>query len=338
MTPTLPPRHSPLPTTEDVPGAPAHAFVSHDIAETQAWLNALLRRDMRLEPLGPDGFEARLTAHALAGAHLIRAEYPAGMRLKRGAARDDLSIRIVTAGGSLYSAGRQTLAAVPGRGLVLNTGLCESGEYGRGSAHTTFTLPWEEVARILQATFGRPATDRLDIAASIDLASADGATISGLMAAMTSGFEGEAPLAATPQAARLLRDALVLLVLSRFPNPYAAWFETAAAAPAPWQIRRAVAFIDAHEAGPLTVQEVAEAVGIGLRSLQDGFRKHKHVSPHDYIKQARLARARRELLDPASTRSIEAIARHWGFVNRGHFALDYRNVFGEQPSETRRRR
>lgn len=334
----LPPRPREQPTAEDRPGGPVHAFVSHDIAETQAWLNARLRRDMRLEALGTDGFEARLTARALAGAHLIRAEYPAGMRLKRGDARDDLSIRIVETGGSLYSAGRQTLAAVPGRGLVLNTGLCESGEYGRGSVHTTFTLPGEEVARILQGAFGRPATERLVIAASVDLDSADGATVAGLMAAMAAGLAGEAPLAAAPQAARSLRDALVLLVLARFPNPYSGWFETAAPAPAPWQIRRAVAFIDAHEAGPLTVQEVAEAIGIGLRSLQEGFRKHKHVSPHDYIKQARLARARSELLDPASTRSIEAIARHWGFVNRGHFALDYRNAFGEQPSETRRRR
>ncbi len=140
-----------------------------------------------------------------------------------------------------------------------------------------------------------------------------------------------------PQAARLLRDGLVMLVLARFPHRYASWFERTAA-PAPWQIRRALAFIDAHRDGPLTVQEVADAIGIGLRSLQEGFRKHKQLSPHDYIKQARLARARSELLDPASTRSIEAIARHWGFVNRGHFALDYRNAFGEQPSQTRRRR
>ncbi|HEV2552284.1 MAG TPA: AraC family transcriptional regulator [Bosea sp. (in: a-proteobacteria)] len=333
-----PPRPRDQPTAESSADRATHAFVSRDVAETQAWLNTLLRRDVRLESLGPDGFEVRLSAHTLAGAHLIRAEYPAGMRLKRGEAHDDLTIRIVAAGGSLYSAGPQTLAAVPGRGLAINTGLCETGEYGRGSVHTTFTLAGEEVARIIQSSFGRPATERLAIAASFDLASADGATIAGLLAAMEAGLTGEAPLARTPQAARLLRDALVLLVLARFPNPYAAWFETAAPAPAPWQIRRAVAFIDAHDAGALTVQEVADAVGIGLRSLQEGFRKHKHVSPHDYIKQTRLARARSELLDPASTRSIEAIARHWGFVNRGHFALDYRNAFGEQPSQTRRRR
>lgn len=326
------------PPAEELPGGLTHAFVSRDVAETQAWLNAVLHRDVRLEPLGPDGFEARLTAHVLAGAHIIHAEYPAGMRLKRGDARDDLTIRIVSSGGSLYSAGRQTLAAVPGHALVLNTGLCHAAEYGRASVHTTFTVAGDEVARILQATFGRPATDRLSITANLDLNSPDGATVKRLMAAMATGCEGEAPLAAVSQAARPLRDALILLVLARCPNPYASWFETPVAAPAPWQIRRAVAFIDAYEAGALTVQEVAEAVGMGLRSLQEGFRRYKHVSPHDYIKQTRLARARSELLDPGSTRSIEAIARHWGFVNRGHFALDYRNAFGEQPSATRRRR
>ncbi len=87
--------------------------------------------------------------------------------------------------------------------------------------HTTFTLPGEEVARILQGAFGRPANERLAIAATIDLASADGATIAGLLAAMEAGLTGEAPLAQTPQAARPLRDALVLLVLARWPNPYA---------------------------------------------------------------------------------------------------------------------
>lgn len=331
MTTIKPPQPGQGLLAERPAGGRSHDFVSHSVAETQAWLTALLRRDLRLEPLGSDGFEARLTACALAGAHLIQAEYPAGMRLKSGEGQDDLTIRIVAAGGSLYSAGRQTLAAVPGRGLVLNTGLCESAEYAPGSVHMTFTLPGEEVTRILQAAFERPVKQRLAIAAGFELATADGAAIE-------AGLTGEAPLAAAPRASRLLRDALVMLVLARFPHPYAAWFETPAAAPAPWQIRRAMAFIDAHGAGPLTVQEVADAVGIGLRSLQEGFRKHRHISPHDYIKQARLARARSELLDPASTRSIEAIARHWGFVNRGHFALDYRTAFGEQPSETRRRR
>lgn len=98
-----------LPTAVDRPAGPSpgdrpHSFVSRHISETQSWLNARLRRDLRLEPLGPlgpHGFEARLTADVLAGAHFVRSEYPAGMRLKHGDAGDDLTISVAAAGVSV---------------------------------------------------------------------------------------------------------------------------------------------------------------------------------------------------------------------------------------------
>lgn len=335
---TLPPR-----SLDNAPTGPPEAeapyrFVSRDVGETQAWLIALLRRDLLLEPLPTEPFEAKLTGHALARAHLVHASYPGGMRLKRGDAHDNLTLRIVASGGSFYSVGRETLAAVPGRGLILNTALAESGEYAEGSIHSTFTVHAEEVARTLQDAFERPVTAQLGLATTFEVGSGTGAALSGIMAAMAACLGGEGAISEAPHAARMLRDSLIMLILERFPHRYSAWFERSAAAPAPWQIRRAIAFIDAHDSGPLTVQDVADAVGIGLRSLQEGFRRHRQISPHDYIKQVRLGRVRAELSDPQSTRRIEEIARHWGFVNRGHFAVDYRQAFGEQPSETRRRR
>lgn len=147
-------RPAPKPAVPRKPGdrpEPADfEFVSRDVAQTQAWLIDLLRRDLVLEPLGQTGFEARLTAHGFACAHLVHAAYPGGMKLRRGQPRDNLTIRLVSAGGTLYSVGRETLAAVPGHGLILNTALAESGEYAEGSAHSTVTLHAEEVARTLQ--------------------------------------------------------------------------------------------------------------------------------------------------------------------------------------------
>ncbi len=320
------------------PGHPGFDFVSRDVGETQAWLVDLLRRDLRLEPLRPGRFEARLSGRSFASTNLVHASYPDGMRLGRGLAHDNLTIRVVAAGGTFYSVGRQTLAAVPGHGLILNTALAGSGEYAEGSVHSTFTLHGEEVARTLQAAFERPVTERLDFAVPFEAGSPVGLAITGIVAAIDAGFQGEAALSEAPHAARMLRDALIMLVLERFPHRYSSWFEQRVAAPAPWQIRRAIAFIDAHTSGPLTVQDVTEAIGIGLRSLQEGFRRYKQITPHDYIKRARLNGVRAELLDPLSSRSIEAVAQHWGFVNRGHFALDYRQTFGEQPSQTRRKR
>ena len=34
---------------------------------------------------------------------------------------------------------------------------------------------------------------------------------------------------------------------------------------------------------------------------------------------------------------VKDIAAHWGFVDLGRFAVDYKHLFGESPSETLKR-
>lgn len=59
------------------------------------------------------------------------------------------------------------------------------------------------------------------------------------------------------------------------------------------------------------------------------------MGPMAYIKLHRLHGLRRELLaaDP-QTVSIAELALQWGFLNPGHFARDYRRLFGQLPSQT----
>jgi AraC family ethanolamine operon transcriptional activator len=56
-----------------------------------------------------------------------------------------------------------------------------------------------------------------------------------------------------------------------------------------------------------------------------------------YLKILRLHGIRRQLLraDPARTQ-IAPLAGEWGFHNPGHFAADYRRLFGERPRDTLR--
>lgn len=43
---------------------------------------------------------------------------------------------------------------------------------------------------------------------------------------------------------------------------------------------------------PLTVEDVAEALGIGVRSLRDGFRRYLDTTPMSYLRETRLRRVR----------------------------------------------
>lgn len=56
------------------------------------------------------------------------------------------------------------------------------------------------------------------------------------------------------------------------------------------------------------------------------------------LRQVRLARVRQALLTDTDTATITEIAMGWGFTHMGRFSLSYRQVFGESPSETLRRR
>ena len=63
------------------------------------------------------------------------------------------------------------------------------------------------------------------------------------------------------------------------------------------------------------------------------------MSPAKYLKRYRLTQARLRLraADPVET-TVTDVAVSWGFWELGRFAVDYRRLFGECPSQTLRGR
>ena len=59
------------------------------------------------------------------------------------------------------------------------------------------------------------------------------------------------------------------------------------------------------------------------------------ISPSKYVKQLKLQRAK-ELLD-ATSLSIKEVMWEAGFTDFSHAVRDYKRLYGETPSQTRRR-
>lgn len=97
-------------------------------------------------------------------------------------------------------------------------------------------------------------------------------------------------------------------------------------------------WLDDHPDQPLTLEDLCRVVYGSRRSLIQGFRDHLGMGPMAYLKLQRLHGARRSLLraDPAGA-TVLAVATHHGFLNPGHFARDYRRLFGEPPSASLQR-
>jgi AraC-like DNA-binding protein len=102
-------------------------------------------------------------------------------------------------------------------------------------------------------------------------------------------------------------------------------------------VLRVRAFIEGRLADPdLTPATVARAHHVSLRSLYKLF-EGEPTSVAGVIRERRLERARRDLLDPAlAARPVSAIAARWGLTNPAHFSRAFRAAYGASPAEYRR--
>jgi AraC family ethanolamine operon transcriptional activator len=100
-------------------------------------------------------------------------------------------------------------------------------------------------------------------------------------------------------------------------------------------LQRALDYIEANPGKPIKVLELSRASGAGVRTLEYVFRDYFNVTPKAYLKSRRLIAVRHELRHSLLTKSlISETAGRWGFWHMGQFAADYRQFFGELPSET----
>jgi AraC-like DNA-binding protein len=81
---------------------------------------------------------------------------------------------------------------------------------------------------------------------------------------------------------------------------------------------------------PITIEEIASAVGASTSTLAHSFKEIIGVSPYHFLKQLRLERAR-VLMIREGWSSSEAAART-GYASSSHFVKAFTGYFGESPS------
>ncbi|QPF95384.1 helix-turn-helix domain-containing protein [Bradyrhizobium commune] len=102
--------------------------------------------------------------------------------------------------------------------------------------------------------------------------------------------------------------------------------------------RRIVAEMEALIRNDLTIwhktTEMAQRVGVSVRTLQSATQAICGMSPHRYSRVLRLWSVRKQLRIGPERRSVKACAIAHGFWHLSEFAASYRAAFGELPSET----
>ena len=101
------------------------------------------------------------------------------------------------------------------------------------------------------------------------------------------------------------------------------------------RIKEVAAFIDAHLAGDLSAQRLAEFAHLSVRQFDRRFRESFDVSPAAYVKAARMSRARDLLC--SSDLNVSQLATAVGFVSDDVFRRAFERSFGVSPLHFRQR-
>lgn len=107
----------------------------------------------------------------------------------------------------------------------------------------------------------------------------------------------------------------------------------------PKHIRLVENYLHEHADQVIRVDELAALAQVSIRTLHAGFQEYCGISPMQYLRQIRLDRARHDLLHSLDPNvSVAQVALRWGFMHQGRFSAEYKQRFGETPSQTLQRR
>jgi AraC family ethanolamine operon transcriptional activator len=95
---------------------------------------------------------------------------------------------------------------------------------------------------------------------------------------------------------------------------------------------RAYELVQSRLDDPPTIAELCEQLGVSRRTLQNCIHENWGMGPLAWVRTLRLNAVRQHLKKRAD--SVTDAATQFGFWHFGHFAADYRALFGESPSAT----
>ncbi len=103
-------------------------------------------------------------------------------------------------------------------------------------------------------------------------------------------------------------------------------------------IARFEEFLETHSDQPLYLTEICAAIGVAERTLRVACEEHLGMGPIRFLSLRRMHLVHRALqqADPSMT-TVTRIATDHGFWELGRFAVAYRVLFGEPPSESLQR-
>jgi AraC-like DNA-binding protein len=228
--------------------------------------------------------------------------------------------------------------AEPGVAVVGSPGQLTTLESVTGIETLWVTLDRGDVERELARLLDRPVSAALEFEPAWSLGAPSGRTLTRLTRFLAEEVNDlDDPQAQASLAVRQASRALLTLVLGGQPHNYTLALTEPARDAALRVLRRVEECVEAQLNEPLTLGDLASWGGVGVRTLQLLFQRHRGCTPSAFVRRRRLHAVRCDLLAGGPGVSVTRVAFKWGFNHLGRFAAQYAREFGESPRDTLRR-
>lgn len=238
-------------------------------------------------------------------------------------------------GAAAIGTSAETVEADVNSASVVDTANLRRMRWSNECTQRVVQIPYETLEQHAMMLMGRPLTQRLSFSQHMPLSSNVAtcwhyASLLSLELTMNNNEHSRAVISN-------LETLFILKLLESQPSNYSEQFKPQPCKIAPQHVRRTEQYIIENAHRPITMEKLVEIGGVSARALFDGYRRFRGTSPMSFYKSVRLERARADLLAARHNETVTEIACRWGFYQFGRFAAEYKNFFGELPSETLRR-
>lgn len=320
-------------------GTVVQSFVTDDVDESID-IGSRLFYEHRVAPVRPRAhFSYSLSSARFGTLSIGRLRYGCEVSVQVGGVDDSYGVSIPQAGSIVLRMGSTEHVATPELAAIGSPvdRVNVSGWAADGESLAMIRFDRRSLEADLGRLLGIDAPGLIVFPRLLDLRGGRGAEWYAYARSVFDSVGRSGSLALNPLLAAQVSSILSTGLLLAADHQYRTALDAPPARPTPATVRRAVRFIEENPQDPITVPDIASAVGSSVRALNRGFKEHLGTTPLAYLTRARMDGAHRELLsgDPEFS-SVSQIAAAWGFYHFGRFSARYRDLYGRLPSEALR--
>lgn len=309
-------------------------FASNDLDAVKDYVSGLFcQHRLGLTDQGTR-INTRLHHAQMANLSFVYLDYGAPVSIAPGYLPDFYLLQMVLQGCATVSSGRRTYVANKGEATLINPdepiAIAASADCRFLSIRLDKKLINQQLAISLHDTPDLP----FRFEPELNFNNANGRAIRSYIKFLLEELDllsGRGDLSATFQC---FEQTLVSMLIELHRNNYSPKLAGTSTSKTKPCVKKAEEFMQENFSQQITIQDLASAANTTPRTLRNAFHRCYGDSPMQHLKTLRLDRAHQRLKAATMDTNITGIALDCGFRHLGRFSKEYKDRFGQAPSQT----